>query len=347
MAAESLLGGIADSLSDSTINLLDQYLTDTVEGSTELTDLGNGSVLLVGTGANGETQGAVVAGDVAVVTQVNAGVMELAIQLPPGVSMVFNGLNELATPEEIEAFIISQIDDQLPLDSTDPSVLALNSSLKDALSNITNALIDQGIGESVLSIVSFSGNSGSDAVGKQILGSLAAEVSNTTGETIVFDASDAASNEVFALLLNDIQQNDILQLQGVENAILVGSGTVQVGDDNDVNLQGDNRDQHVTGGGGNDTLVGGGGNDTLIGGSGDDVIGFNAIGNYSIEIDGADKLAFQFDGINTLDDLLPFVTGVSEADGNVTYEFLDGEATITLVGMTADEVTADMVIFTL
>lgn len=347
MAAESLLGGVADSLSDSTINLLDQYLTDTVEGSTELTDLGNGSVLLVGTGANGETQGAVVAGDVAVVTQVNAGVMQLSIQLPPGVSMVFNGLSELATPEEIEAFIISQIDDQLPLDSTDPSVLALNSSLKDALSNITNALIDQGIGESVLSIVGFSSNSDSGATGKQILSSLAAEVSNTTGETIVFDASDAASNEVFALLLSDIQQNDILQLQGVENAMLVGSGTVQVGDDNDINLQGDNRDQHVTGGGGNDTLVGGGGNDTLIGGSGDDVIGFNAIGNYTIEIDGADKLAFQFDGINTLDDLLPFVTGVSEADGNVTYEFLDGEATITLVGMTADEVTADMVIFTL
>ena len=92
---------------------------------------------------------------------------------------------------------------------------------------------------------------------------------------------------------------------------------------------------------------GGGGNDTLIGGSGDDVIGFNSIGDYTVEIDGADKLAFQFDGINTIEDLLPFVTGVSEADGNVTYEFLNGEASITLVGMTADEVTADMVIFNL
>ncbi|SFE46940.1 hypothetical protein [Nitrosomonas sp. Nm166] len=347
MAAESLLGGLADSISADTINLLDQYLADTVEDSTELTELGDGSVLLVGTGANGETQGAVVAGNIAVATQINAGVMELAIQLPPGVNIAFEGLSELATPEEIEAFVASQIDDALPLDSTDPSALALNISLKNALSNITNALINQGIGESVLTIVSFSGDSGSDAVGKHILGSLAAEVSNTTGETIVFDATDAASNEVFALLLGDIQQNDILQLQGVENAMLVGSGTVQVGDDNDVNLQGDNRDQHVTGGGGNDTLVGGGGNDTLIGGSGDDVIGFNALGNYTIEIGGADKLAFQFDGINTLDDLLPFVTGVSEADGNVTYEFLDGEATITLVGMTADEVTADMVIFNL
>lgn len=345
MAAESLLGGIGDSLSADTISLLDQYLTDTVESTAELTDLGNGSALLVGTGANGEIQGAVIAGNVAVVAQVNAGVMQLAIQLPPDVSIAFEGLSGLATPEEIEAFVAGQIDDALPLDSTDPSVLALNSSLKNALSNITNSLVNQDI--HVLTIVGFSDNSGSDAVGKQILSSLAANVSNTAGETIVFDASDAASNEVFALLLSDIQQNDILQLQGIENAMLVGSGTVQVGDDNDVNLQGDNRDQHVTGGGGNDTLVGGGGNDTLIGGGGDDVIGFNAIGNYTIEIDGADKLAFQFDGINTLDDLLPFVTDVSEANGNVTYEFLDGAATITLIGMTADEVTADMVIFTL
>lgn len=347
MAAESLLGGIADTISADTINLLDQYLSDTVESSAELTDLGNGSALVVGTGANGETQGAVVTGDVAVVTQINAGVMELAIQLPPGISMTFEGLNELATPEEIETFITSQIDDQLPLDSTDPAVQALNSSLKDALNNLINALTDQGVGETVLTIVSFADNSSTGGVGKNILSSLAAETLATLGETIVFDTTGAASNEVFALLLSDIQQGDILQLKGIENAMLVGSGTVQVGDNNDVNLQGDNRDQHVTGGGGNDTLVGGGGNDTLIGGGGDDVIGFNATGNYNIEIDGADKLAFQFDGINSLNDLLPFVTGVSEADGNVTYEFLDGEATITLVGMTADEVTADMVIFNL
>lgn len=347
MAAESLLGGIADTISDDTIELLDQYLSDTVGGSAESTDLGNGSVLIVGTGANGEAQGAVVAGDVAVVTQINAGVMELAIQLPPGISMAFEGLNELATPEEIESFITNQIDDQLPLNSTDPAAVALNSSLKDALNNLINALIDQGVGETVLTIVSFADNSGTESVGKHILSSLATEALATLGETIVFDATDAASNEVFALLLSDIQQGDTLQLKGIENAMLVGSGIVQVGDNNDVNLQGDNRDQHVTGGGGNDTLVGGGGNDTLIGGSGDDVIGFNAVGNYTIEIDGADKLAFQFDGINSLDDLLPFVTGVSEANGNVTYEFLNGEATITLVGMTADEVTADMVIFNL
>ncbi|UJP05896.1 MAG: hypothetical protein LZF61_02650 [Nitrosomonas sp.] len=340
MAAESLLGGIADSISDDTKALLDQYLFDTVEDSVELTELGDGSALIVGTGSDGEVQGAVVVGNVAIATEVTAGVMKLAIQLPPGVNLAFEGLSTLSTSEEIETFITGQIDDQLPLDSTDPAVQALNSNLKSALSNIINALNAQGISESVLTVVDFIGDSDSPGIGKRILDSASAE-------TVVFDATDAASNEVFALLLSDLGEEKILELKGVENALLVGTGTVQVGDDTDVNLQGDSRDQHVTGGSGNDTLVGGGGNDTLIGGEGDDVVGINALGNYTIEIDGADKLAFQFDGVSTLNDLLPFVTNVSEADGNVTYEFLDGAATITLVGITADEVTADMVIFTL
>ncbi|SIO42917.1 calcium-binding protein, partial [Nitrosomonas cryotolerans] len=128
--------------------------------------------------------------------------------------------------------------------------------------------------------------------------------------------------------------------------MLVGKGTVQVVDDTGANLHGDNRDQHIIGGSGNDTLVGGGGNDTLVGGDGDDIIGFNALGHYTVQIDQSDKLAFQFDDLHSLDDLLPHVTNVVESNGNVTFEFSD-DASITLVGVTADDITADMVKFTL
>ncbi len=240
-----------------------------------------------------------------------------------------------ATAADVKTFFQARIDDELPLSGSDPAVDALNASLTKAVNNLTDNSGD-----------SFSGLSGD--LGFHGPGSI------TTGtsldQTIVFEATPEPFNDIFAIRLNEV--NDFnpevaIELNGIENAILVGPGTVSVGDNTNVHLEGDNRDQHVTGGGGNDTLVGGGGNDTLIGGSGNDVIGFNAVGNYTIEIDGADKLAFQFDGINSLNDLLPFVTGVSEANGNVTYEFVDGAATITLVGMTADEVTADMVIFNL
>lgn len=348
MAAESLIGGIGDDLADEVKDLLDQFLTDTQDGEVQTEDLGDGGVLVFGIGHEGETQGAIISGDVTIAVEVNAGVMNLAIQLPSGVNIGFESLSEKATPTEIADFLKAQIDDALPLDSSDPAVQELNTSLTNALNNLIDGLIARGIGESVLSIISFADVSNSLS---ESLATVAAEttpgIDPLANDTIVFDASSSEDNEVFALLLDEIQQGKVLELKGVENAALVGSGTVKVGDDTDVNLQGDNRDQNITGGGGNDTLVGGGGNDTLLGGGGDDIIGFNALGHYTVEIDNADKLAFQFDNIHTVADILPYVTNVSEADGNVTFEFLDGEASITLVGISASDVTADMVIFNL
>ncbi len=149
------------------------------------------------------------------------------------------------------------------------------------------------------------------------------------------------------MILSQIKAGNTLELRSVANAMLIGDGIVKVGDDKAVNLQGDIGNQHMTGGGGNDTLVGGGGNDTLIGGGGDNTFGFNSVGHYVIGAGNTDVFAFQFDGINSLDDLSPFVTGVTEANGGVTYEFVDGAATITLVGMSASEVTAEMIKFSL
>ncbi len=349
MAAESLLGGSNGTpLDNSVIALLDQFLTDTVGGSAQTTDLGNGSTLVIGKGHNGETQGAIVTKDATIAAEINAGVMHFAVQLPAGVNIAFESLSEKATPTEIANFLNAQIEAALPSNSTDPAIQALNASLTNAVNNLINALNAQGVGESVLSIISFAdiSNSLSETLAETPAGT-AITVDPNAGNTIKFTALNPEDKEVFALLLSEIQQGKTLELSGVENAVLVGSGTVKVGDNTNANLQGDNRDQHITGSSGNDTLVGGGGNDTLIGGGGDDIIGFNALGHYNVQIDNGDKLAFQFDGIQTVADLLPFVTNVSEANGNVTFEFVDGAASITLVGMSASDVTADMVIFNL
>lgn len=250
------------------------------------------------------------------------------------------GTNTLVTSQEIKDFFQNRIDSELPPDSPDPSITALNISLTKALDNLLN---DSSSLFGLNGIIKFSGENATNAESSASDGA--------ADQTILFEITPEAVNNIFALLLNEINDevnSDVtIELRGIEKALLVGSGRVKVGDDSDVNLQGDNRDQHITGGSGNDTLVGGGGNDTLVGGGGDDIIGFNALGHYTVLIDNGDKLAFQFDGINTLGDLLPFVTGASEADGNVTFEFLDGEASITLVGMSANDVTADMVLFNL
>lgn len=335
MAAESLIGGQrGEEINQKTKEMLDEFLSDTKDGTARSKDLGHGAQLVVGIGSKGETQGAIVTGGEAIRAQLNDGVLNVAVGLPAGINIAFEGLSRASTPTEVGTFINTQIDNALPVTNTDPGAAVLRKSLQKAVSNLTDALAAQGVTSSIVRVISFTDDSSLFPGG--------------TGGIISFDASGSARNELFALNLSDINPNNTLHLRSLESGMLVGNGSVVVDGDTGANLQGDNRNQKITGSSGNDTLVGGGGNDTLIGGSGDDTLGFNALGNYTIQLgDGNDKLAFQFDGINSIADLAPFITGVSESNGNVTYEFVDGAATITLVGMTANDITADMVKFTL
>lgn len=347
MAAESLFGGGSEqAFTPGTIALLDSILGDTVGGEVTRTELGGGSEMVVGMGANGETQGAIVTNGVAVAAEVTMGELTLFIQAPSGIAIAFEGSS---TPEPLEN-IKSSLDDQIQsaLSGSDPAVVALNISLTKAVNNLFNALSEQGVGESTLRIIDFSNNTNS--VTQAATGNSLGIVANADpAQTVVFDASGSDSNEIFAILLGNINAtNNVLELKGIESALLVGDGTVVVGDNINTHLEGDTKDQHITGGGGNDTLVGGGGNDTMIGGEGDDIFGFNALGNYTVELGTNDKLAFQFDGINTVDDLIPFITNVTQSsDGSITYEFVDGAATITLVGVSIDEITVDLLQFDL
>lgn len=332
MGAESMLGGTAGTnMSTNTKNLLDQFLGDTVDGAITMTDLGDGSTMVVGKGADGETQGAVVSGSVAVAGEVKDGVMNLVINLPAGVSIGFEGLSKLASVAEAQSYIGDLIAAALPAGDW------LRVSLEKGLGNLMQALTDGGITNSVVRVVNIVDNSSSTA------GSLDAAPS-TTGKTIVFDASGSNASEVLAILMQQIKAGNTLELKGVEKALLIGSGTVVVSGGSAANLQGDTSAQKITGGSGNDTLVGGGGNDTLDGGAGNDIYGLNAQGHYTIQLGTGDKLAFQVQGVNSLQDLLPLVSNGYEKDGNVTFEFVD-HSTITLVGISAADLTADMIQF--
>lgn len=339
MAAESLLGGSSgQELSSDTIALLDQFLTDTVGGSAQTSHIGTDATMIVGTGSQGEIQGAVISGSVAVAAEVNDGVMSLAISMPAGVNIAFEGLSSVSSSEDIQGYLNDQINAALPEDSSDPAVQALRSNLQNALEQLLNGLGEEG---AVVRLVRIVDNSGSSSA------SLATQATAQSGHTITFDASGNHTSEVLALLLSDIKAQDTLELKGVERGLLVGSGTVVVNDTAAANLHGDLNSQKITGGSGNDTLVGGGGNDTLVGGAGDDTIGFDAVGHYTVQYATGDTLAFDFSGINSIADLLPHVTNVSESNGSVTYEFDHGAATITLVGISASEITAEMIKFTI
>lgn len=114
-------------------------------------------------------------------------------------------------------------------------------------------------------------------------------------------------------------------------------------------LAGDSRNQMLIGGDGNDTLIGGGGRDTLQGGAGKDVFAFNALGDYTVNdfTPGKDSLSFLFKGIDSIEALNKLITSVEQPTNTwVTYHF-GPNASITLLGVTASQLTAEMVHFSL
>ena len=338
--AESLLGANSDQvLSQETQNLLNGYLGDTVDGIHTVTFPGGsegtqfGNTLVTSNGSGGVSQGVMIARTQAATAQVQKDVTDFDSTTPAFSSIAFTGLPTLSTPAQAETFYQQRIDVDLPKNSTDPFVLAQRANLEKALANLTAALEKEGASSNVVNIV--------ETVTSPLV---------LPGNNVVFDAK-SANSQVAAFILGNqrgVGNNDVLSLKGVEKAIVINSGTVVVTDSTPSFIQGDLSNQNITGGGGNDTLVGGGGNDTLVGGGGKDAFGFTDFGNTTIQGFGKDsELVFQFAGVNSIQDLLQYLTGVTESDGNVTYEFAGVGSSITLVGVSASEVTADMVKFVL
>lgn len=277
--------------------------------------------------------------DAPVTAAIEDGVLAVTVTLPPGVDLAVSGPAAAVNANQMTAYINDLVGKALSEQASDPYVAAYIAALEKAINTLQQQVDGQ---EVVVRVVSFAGSSGSAS------GSATTETAST-GNNIVFDAGSAATNELFALRLDQVADGTTVTLKNVENAMLIDSGSVIVDGSTAARVVGDMTDQKITGGAGNDTLVGGGGNDTLVGGAGDDVLGFNALGHYTLEGfgNGSDKLAFDIDTITNIAQLEALITDVQQADGNVTYVFNQGEASITLIGVTADQISADLVQFTL
>jgi Ca2+-binding RTX toxin-like protein len=162
---------------------------------------------------------------------------------------------------------------------------------------------------------------------------------------MVIDASQ--NTGVQAFVVNLLHATDTVVLKGVEQALVANAGTIKVEGNAPIRLVGDLAAQDITGGGGNDTLVGGGGNDTLTGGLGNDVFGFSALGHVTLkDFDVAhDSVAFASTGITNIQQLAALVTSVDNAPAGVTFNF-GHDASITLVGVSASQITSDLIKFT-
>ncbi len=317
----SLLGGAAEQASNEAKELLDSILQDTVQSGTTqpqvTVDETTGLATIVGVGQNGETQAAVVSlqeGQV-VAAELKDNAVTLQVQLPPGAALTAEGPSQKVAPESAKSFFEQKIQ-------------------------------EAGVSQDIAQQLSVMAEIAVKAVASQAQEVAVRVVAVTApqGEKVVIDASPSQTSEVVAVALQSTVADKVVELKGVESAVVLNDGAVQVSDEATVVAGLGN--QQIIGSTGADTLVGGGGNDTLVGGGGGDVFGFAGIGHYVIEGTSAlSQFAFKFEGINSLADLLQYLTEVKVEENKTTYVFVDGAASITLVGVKPEDITAEMVKF--
>jgi Ca2+-binding RTX toxin-like protein len=349
--SESLVGGAYSSLTPATQQLLDRILGDTVGGSAVTSTLPGGGTLITATGSGGVLQGAVISSTGQAVTgEIVSGDLTLAIALPGGVNLTFEGPGTALTAEQANAHITGIVDAAYPANSTDPAVQAARYSLVAAIDAITQSLTGGSTpGTVTVRVVTLTdSNTTSNARPYLTDGSAYSSQAAAAPNEVVFTAQNkAGTKELLTFMTEQLGTNKTLVLKEVQNALIIGAGTVRVDGATAAFLNADSNSQVITGGAGNDTLVGGGGRDTITGGSGKDVFGVNALGHLTITDFnvGQDKLAFSVPGFTKATDLAPYFTGLTvDASGAAKLNFGD-YLSITLVGVSPEQLTLDLLQF--
>lgn len=129
-----------------------------------------------------------------------------------------------------------------------------------------------------------------------------------------------------------------------------GNDTIGGGEGNDA-LDGQGGTDKLFGDAGDDIIRAGDGHDRMTGGSGNDTFGFDGAGHFLVNdfTIGEDRLFFDSEklGINSLEQLVSVITNLEQDGDGTRIEFVDNAASITLVGVDVNDLTSDMIIFTL
>jgi Ca2+-binding RTX toxin-like protein len=312
MAADSLFGPVAgyEALPDSTKDAIGSFLHDTQDGDVDINEVTGGTVVS-GLGANNEVQSVIIADDSGDPIAVTSGGFSATIEVasPLTVITVEGPDGEQGSSDDYFRGVVDSV-----VGSTAPGAAELNDSLNQAIDIVANE-------GTIVKII-------------QIIGD---------GETTI--TGNDSGDEVVALNLNKATGGVVVE--GLDKVIVVGSGEVTIVGDTDTVIAGDLRDQNITGGDGNDTIVGGAGDDTITGGAGDDTFGFvGGAGTHTVITDfgAGDAFLIDMDGVSDVASLREAVVTVDTSGGDFTATFADGSS-ITLVGVSPDEITADLFTF--
>ena len=322
MAADSLIGGIINDLSLSTIIILDKTLADSQESTIVKSNV-DGALLITALNGDNNPQGALIESGSAVAGTLVIGSLNSQVDLPSNVGLTSAGLAGIVSANEANKYLLGLIANALP-DSTNSAVIKEKAALTNAVNQILKESPDT---DSTVNLVTVTDSTSADSGPKDII------------------INSNNISDIVALNMIAVHDHNTVVLGDVSNAVIIGSGTVRVSGTQDTLVIGDNANQKLIGGSGSDTLVGGGGSDTLVGGSGDNTFGFNAEGHYGvINAAAGDLLQFNIAGISNIDELNALITDVVVNNNNTTY-FFEGGSTVTLVGVSPDQVTADLISF--
>ncbi len=324
--ADSITGGISASttLSQTTKDILNSVIAGiTGTGTTPSVVSVSGTSVVSGVDANNNYKGVLVESTSQVTGTVIIGTNHSDVILPAHVGLTSQGLATAVTADVANTYLLGLIAAALPSDSTNSAVIAQRASLTTAVNQILEA------NPTTTSAVNVVNVTDSTAVGSK--------------QNIVISSNN--TSDILAINIAAVRNGNTLVLDNVSSAVIVGSGTVQVSGTAPAIVIGDSANQLIIGGTGSDTLVGGGGSDTLVGGAGDNTFDFNAGGQYTVMSMGAgDSFQFNIPGITNLAQLNALVTNVVVQNHNTIYSFVGG-STITLVGITPDQVTANLIHF--
>lgn len=146
--------------------------------------------------------------------------------------------------------------------------------------------------------------------------------------------------------------HDLIEGNGGDDIITGGDGNDAIGggEGND-DLNGQAGTDKLFGDAGDDILRANDGHDRMTGGSGNDTFGFEGEGHFQVNdfTMGEDRLFFDSEklGINSMEQLVSVITRVEQNVDSTRIEFMDNATSITLIGVDVNDITADMIIFTL
>lgn len=354
MASESQLGAQGTTLTAPAKGLIDKYLTDTITTSLKQSDAGNGATVIVSSGGNNDVNIAITPPTSAIQGKLTDGVgKELTFQLPANTGMVSKSVDTTSSTAASD-YVKKIVDQYIPDNSSNSAAVAQKATVIAALTKAME-LVQAGtsISVTIRNIDFFSGASSSGLQdGQQAFTILDSDgtyqgIDSLVGANdVLLDAGTSGGSQLFVINLAGLGTKT-LALQNVEGAALAGAGTVRVEGSTSIRITSDNQAQSVTGGSGSDTLVGTG-SDSLTGGLGNDLFGFSGAGKYTVTDfnKAGDMLAFDMAGVTNVDQLKAKVTSVVKTSTSITYN-LGADTSITLVGVSASDLTAAMLKFTI